>query len=131
MWEGHLEAQTAHDLFNALDDGESGPYFFEFGLAAVVGTADHRPRLYRSPSLDGRHQAVSRIRQLGAAGITTPSLAWTQVQRWITCSDYDLTSTYIATDAAMASRLLAQPDLEILEVRRTTRIDNWADEQSS
>jgi hypothetical protein len=130
VWEGALDERTAEDLYAALDEGESGPIYFEFGLAAIIATDDHRERLFRASSHEGLQQAVSRIRALGAAFITTPSLSWNHDQRWITCSDYDLTSTYIATGGPTADRLLAHPDLEILEVQRTTRVDDFADESS-
>lgn len=130
VWEGDLDAQTAEDLYAALGDGDSGPIYFEFGLAAIIATEDHRARLFRVSSIEGRQQAVARIRALGASFITTPSLSWNHDRRWITCSDYDLTSTYIATDAPTADRLLAHPDLEILEVQRTSRVDDFADESS-
>lgn len=128
VWEGELEAHTADELFGTLDQGTSGPFYFEFGLVAIVNT-NGTPRLYRSASIDGRRQAVEHIRSHGGREITTPSLSWSHDQRWITCSDYDLTSTYVATDTPTANRLLANPSLEILEVERTTRIDNKADEQ--
>ncbi|MBX3314696.1 MAG: hypothetical protein KF906_10285 [Actinobacteria bacterium] len=127
VWEGDLEAQAAADLYGTLGQDESGPVFFEFGLAAAIATDDHRERLFRAMSVGGRHRAVERVRALGATVITTPSLGWSHDLRWIVCSDYDLTSTYIATDRPTAERLLGHPDLEILLVERTTRVDDAAD----
>ncbi|WCO67255.1 hypothetical protein PO878_00780 [Iamia majanohamensis] len=129
VWDGDIEVSTAKDLFGILGVNSTGPYFFEFGLAAVISADDHRPHLYRSPSIEGRHAAAQRIRHRGAGWVNTPSLAWDQAQTWITCSDHDLTSTYIASTERVGQQLLDHPDLETVEVQRTTRIDDWAHEQ--
>ncbi|MGN6692703.1 MAG: hypothetical protein ACTHN0_00870 [Aquihabitans sp.] len=130
VWDGDLEEQTADDLFSVLDDPESGPCYFEFGLVATIATDDHQRRLYRTASVAGRHDAVRHIRMHGATYITTASLSWCETQRWIVCCDNDLTSTYIATDRGTAGRLSRHPGLEVLEVTRGTRVDDSAHEQA-
>lgn len=129
LWEGELEEGTARELFDTLDDGGDGPWLFGFGLAAIIGSAEHRPLLFSTPSPDHRRAVVDAARRSGATQLTTAEFVHPVDRRWITFTDYDLASTYLATSIEMAHRLLANESLEIVEVQLDTRVDDHADEQ--
>lgn len=127
--EGVLDLATATELYETLSADGPGPFCFEFGLAAIIGTDDHRVRLFRSSTLEGWRSAVEQVRAAGSLGIISPEAVWPDDLRWIAFTDYDLTSTYVAADRATADRLLAHPTLEVVEVGLRTRIDNGAHQQ--
>jgi hypothetical protein len=136
LFEGRLEEGVASRLFGVLDDGGDGPWFFAFGLAASIYAG--RPLLYRAPSLAGRRAVVDAAQQAareeGAANVerlTTPEYVWPADRRWIVCTDYDLTSTYLALTDRTAHCLHDAPDLESCEVQLSTRVDSRADEVGS
>lgn len=131
VWVGDLEKGTADALFESLDVGGGEGFFFAFGLAAILGTHEHGPMMFRADSLDSRAEVIERVREAGAAAVTTPQYVWPKDQAWIVCSDYDLDSTYVAAGHEAALRVLHHPVLEAVEVQLETRIDGRADEQGS
>ena len=66
LWEGELEEGVAKALFGTLAEHSTEPYFFAFGLAAVIAGTDHRPLLFSAPSLDDRQAAIDEVREAGA-----------------------------------------------------------------
>jgi len=130
VWEGDLEEATADALFECLDDHRNGSYYFAFGLVAIISTDKHRPMMYQADSLNARGEVVNQVRQWGAPSVTTPEYVWPEDQSWIVCTDYDLTSTYVAAASDSASRVLQNPAIEALEVHLETRVDDRADEQT-
>ena len=97
VWDGYLEEAAADALFDSLNDNPNGSYFLAFGLVAIITTDEHRPVMYRADSLNARGEVLDRARRSGARPVTTPEYVWPENQSWIVCTDYDLTSTYIAT----------------------------------
>lgn len=129
VWNGDLEKVTADALFESLDDGGGEGFYFAFWMAAILGTHEHRPLMYRTSSLEDRGEVIARVREAGAAFVTTSEYVWPEDQAWIVCSDYDLVSTYIASAHEVASRVLHHPAIEAVEVHQQTRVDGGADEQ--
>lgn len=72
---------------------------------------------------------IEAVRDARASRATTAEHVWPVEERWIVCTDYDLTSTYIACDAEAAQRLLDHNLIEAVLIDRSTRIDNSAEEQ--
>ena len=122
--EGHLDRVTRRELFSTLDAHTSpGSVYFFYGLAAVV--AGHDSVLFRAPA-GAVEEVVAAARSEGLG--ESPELAWPEERAWLLCSDYDVTSTYIASDRALADALIDDTQLEIAEVSRDARIDGRADE---
>lgn len=131
MWEGTLEFNTAESLFSNLDRADgAGPYFAAFDLASTIRTAPQSRLMYSIESTDRWIEMVTDVVPwINKQDLCTPEYTWPEDGRWVVCSDYDLSSTYIASSALTASGLLADPDLEVLVVALGDRIDNHADEQ--
>ena len=128
VWEGDLEINTADALFAALPSPRADGYFLSFGLVAIIRTDAHAPATYFVPTLDNRSAVIEAVNDGPATGITTAEYVWPTNRSWIVCSDYDLTSTYVALSSEAAYRLLTHPEIEAVEVDLNTRIDDGADE---
>jgi hypothetical protein len=94
------------------------PVSMYFGLAEEVKGRD--PLIIE--------QAVSALAQdpvhpVFSDHLVGPELVWPADRSWIVCTDYDLHSTYIACNAALAEALSAHPDLEILPTTLDERVD--------
>ena len=131
VWEGDLELGTADALFAALPNQAVDGYFFAFGLVAIIRTDAHVPVTYFVRSLEYRNAVIQAVNGGDAKSITTAEYVWPTDNSWIICTDYDLTSTYVALGIDAASRLLATPEIEAVEVALDTRVDDAADEQNS
>ena len=129
VWEGELELDTATTLFESLAKDDDGGYFLAFGLAAIIGTSAHSSVTYFARSLDDRSAAAQDLDTEVPGSITTAEYVWPSDRSWIVCTDYDLTSTYVALDNAGAERLHTQPRLEVVDVTLETRVDDAADER--
>lgn len=129
VWAGYLDRTTSDALFESLDDGANGSYYIAFGLAAINATDEHRPIMFQADSLEARREVVDRVREMGAASVEGPEHVWPGDQSWIVCSDYDLSSTYVAAPHHSAIRIMHNPVIEALEVDLETRVDDRADEQ--
>lgn len=127
VWDGALDDATARALLAGLDDGRSEHYYFSYALGAYVSGLE--PMMFRVDSLAVMLDAVGELRRGRGLPNQTPEYVWPADQRWIVCSDFDLTSTYVAADDDAAVRVLEDPGLEALEVDLDTRVDNCADEQ--
>ncbi len=122
---GELEPVTRQRLFSHL--GRHTPpqaTFFLFDLAAII--AGHDPFTLEAQVGD-IEAVVEWVEERNAAAVSTPELVWPEDRRWIVCCDYDLSSTYLASDASLADDLLADPMLETVEVALETRVDWRAD----
>jgi hypothetical protein len=77
--------------------------------------------------------AVEEAAQLriGGFGRKGPEYVWPADMSWIVCTDYDLTSTYVAMSGRGPDSLLDSPNVEAVAVRLTTRVDDRADEQTT
>lgn len=60
--------------------------------------------------------------------VESPEYMWPDDRIWVVCTNYDLTSTYIACSRELADVLNSSPGLETLEVSRRSRIDERSDE---
>jgi hypothetical protein len=121
VWEGELEPATRSALFAQLDHQSPEPVYFYFCIAA--GVAGHEPVLYRA-----RCSAVDDVRQaavdeVGHPFLVGPELIWAPERSWVVCTDYDLSSTYIGCDEALATRLSEDDFVEIVEVGLDSRVD--------
>ena len=128
VWEGTLDRATSAALLGSLNDPPSTSYFFAFGLAAIVAVDEHRPLMYKASSLDAWGDVVERVRKMGVRA-ATPEYVWPIDQSWIVCTDYDLTSTYMAASHHVAERVMQHPVIEAVDVHLNTRVDDAADEQ--
>jgi len=133
VWEGTLELNTAEALLSNLDSVVgTGPLFVAFNLASIIRTTRQSPLMFSIESIDRWIEVTTDVVPwINRHDLCTPEYTWPEDQRWIICSDYDLSSTYIASSASTASQLFADPELEVLEVALTDRIDNHADEQAN
>jgi len=61
----------------------------------------------------------------------SPNYVWPRDRSWCICTDYDLCFTLIGGTHQVASVLLAEPELELLEVMLTTRVDYRADDRNA
>jgi hypothetical protein len=129
VWEGDLEINAADALFAALPSQGADGYFLSFGLVAIIRTDAHAPATYFVQTLDNRSAVIDAVNDGPATSITTAEYVWPSDKSWIVCTDYDLTSTYVALGAEAASRMLAHPAIEAVEVTLDTRVDDAADEQ--
>lgn len=126
IWEGELEQDTADALFDDLGRSGRGPFHFGFELSVLV--LGDGPLLFRCDSLTEREAVLRAVGSLGAA-VNSPEWVWPVDESWIVHTDWDLTSTYVAADPVVASRLLANDRLEAIEVDPETRIDDMAHQQ--
>jgi len=75
-----------------------------------------------------QHLAKARkARRDKAAVVPGPEYAWPKGRAWVLNSDYDLSSSYVACDGALAGALQEDKRLELLPVTLDTRIDDGAD----
>jgi hypothetical protein len=123
-WEGEIEPHTAGALFAQLSRRTSVPVYYFFGLGAVV--ASDGPLLYRAPA-DAIDAVRDRAARDGNAPVPGPELAWPEDRTWVVNTDYDLSSSYIACDATLASSLVSDAALELLAVTLDARVDNNCD----
>ena len=126
VWEGELEPATADALFEGLEREQSGPYLVGYELAAYGRPG--RALLFRGEALDDRLEAAAVARSIGVFS-GSPEYLWPNDLRWIVRTDWDLTSTYVASSHDGAERILADPRVETVEVNLDTRIDDAADER--
>jgi hypothetical protein len=126
VWEGDLEPRTRAAALAALAPEPSTPVFFYFGLGAIVRSG--HPALFRAPAAVAANVCETYAHEVGQH-VPGPEYTWPQDRAWVVCTDYDLTSTYIAADRTAAERLQANEDLELLPVTPDTRVDNGADQR--
>lgn len=123
--DGELEPLTRRRLFKHLGSHTSPqPAFFLYDLAAVV--MGHDPVLVQAP-VDAVDDVVAWAEARAGAAVSTPEYVWPEDRSWVVCTDYDLTSTYVASRRPLADALLNDAELEVVEVERATRVDYRAD----
>jgi len=61
----------------------------------------------------------------------SPNMVWPSRRHWCICTDYDLCFTLVGCSTPIADAFLSRPELELLEVTPTTRIDYKADEANA
>ena len=127
VWEGELEEATAAALFDLLDDG--GLALFAFDLTASIHGSGQV--LFQASSVAERSEVIDAARAAGPSSATTAEVVWAADERWISVTDYDLSSTYLALDHDLAERVLGDEFLETVEVALDTRVDHHADEQQT
>jgi hypothetical protein len=126
--EGNLDDPARSSLFRRLADAAKGQsLFFYYDLAAIVRGGV--PLLYQ-----GRADTNIEVQKLAdadvGASLPGPEFLWPADRSWVVNTDYDLTSTYVGCNAALAEAILADPTLEALEVSLTTRVDSSADKRN-
>lgn len=122
--EGNLEAETYETLHNCIlkVTGDKTVLFY-YGLVAIV--RDREPLL-----LSGVHSQFREVRHLAETempGSVGPEYTWPHDRSWVINTDFDLTSTYIACAADLATAIMQEPRLEVLPVQLTTRVDDQSD----
>lgn len=123
--EGELDPHTRQRLFSHLRrHTPPQPTFYLYYLAAMVW--GDNPFTIEA-ALEDMERVAQWIDERHAAEVSTPELVWPQDRRWVVHTDYDLDSTYIAADTALATDLLADPMLETIAVDLATRVDYRAD----
>lgn len=122
-YEGQLERATANRLLTALAEASPRqPTFFVYSHpGCLIATPNHEPLAFRgrADELDAVHEEAGQV--LG------PTYIWPEDRRWLVTTDYDLVSTYVACGSETAEGLMADGELELLPVTRSTRIDNGSD----
>jgi hypothetical protein len=125
--EGNLDPVVRRRLFSVLAAFTAPqPTYFYYGLSSVV--TGNGEVLLRAP-LDAIEEVVAAVREGEIdAAVETPELVWPEDRSWVVCTDYDLVSTYIASNRMLASALISDERLEVVEVSRQTRVDDRADD---
>jgi hypothetical protein len=126
--EGTLGEPARSRLFGLLADTARGQQvYFYYGVAASFLCL--KDLLYLAPA-----DALEAVQLLANEEVTPnpfplpgPEYVWPVDRSWVVATDYDLVSTYVACDARLAERLLADDTLEMLPVSLETRIDHDAD----
>jgi hypothetical protein len=125
--QGNLDEPARTRLFVLLADASGDkPTLFYYGLAAMICGAG--ALLYRAPfraigAAENRAAADVQLLPTNRQHLYGPEYVWPVDRSWVLTTDYDLVSTYIACDRALADRLLADDVLEVLPVELTTRIN--------
>lgn len=122
--EGEIASPTRAALFRQLEQHTVAPVHVYFGLGAMV--AGGEPLLYRAPA-DAIEAARDRAAHVGGRVVPGPELVWPEDRSWVLRTDYDLASSYIACDPALASSIAADPALEVVPVTRGMRVDDRSD----
>jgi len=123
--EGTLHPVVRRSLLPILTSHTSAATcHFYFGLSAIVG-AEGGPVLLEAP-IDSLESVCELARTEGWAS-ESPEYIWPDGRNWVLCSDYDLSSTYLACGADLANAIEAEPRLETIAVSLDTRVDNRAD----
>jgi len=129
-WEvetGRLDLAVARELFDCLDTTPA-TYTFAYGLSLAV--AGKQPFMIQADTLADL-DAVQEAAKRRADPITWPEYVWPDDMSWIVHTNYDLSSTYVATSSRGFDSVLNSPDIEATAVSPTTRVDDRADEQQS
>jgi hypothetical protein len=121
--DGYLDEPARSALFDLLEDGSEREAYFLYDLAGTMW-ADG-PLLYRASIRQHPRVQIAAVQRLGMD--TGPEFVWPLDRTWVLNTDYDLDSTYIACDEAMAKRVLDSPNIEALTVTRAMRVDSGAD----
>ena len=104
--------------------GDESVYFY-YGLATQMGL---RPP--RSMAWLGRLQQLQdiqrRVNEAAGWTIPGPERIWPDHRKWVVVSDYDLPSTYVASDRATGDRILASADIDVLPVDSSTLLSSRA-----
>ena len=123
--EGELEPVTRRRLFAHLQNHtDCRTSYFLYGIAAIAPGGE---AFVVEAAIDEAEEVVEWVDEHQTTAVPTPELMWPEDRSWIVCTDYDLLSTYLATDSALARDLVQDPGLEVIEVSRDTRIDERAD----
>ncbi len=123
--EGELDPLRRRRLFLVLGAHKAPqPLYFYYELSTLVG--GHRPDLFRA-GIEAVEEVIATARSERFSTVESPEVVWPEDRSWVFCTDYDLVSTYIASDRTIAAALTADPQLETAEVSRDTRIDDNAD----
>ncbi len=118
--EGQMDEPLRSALFGLLAAESRGEAaYFYFRLPRLVRGLE--PLLIRAPV--GSIDDVRRV-EGGHAG---PDHVWPASREWLLCTDYDLTSSYVACGTRLAQQLLAAPAIEALPVSLDARVDHGAD----
>lgn len=123
--EGALDLATRRALTSALVGASANTTaFYWYSLTAAMNGKDP---VVLSAGVADAEQVFTYARQHDLAVTNNPEYIWLVDRSWVVMTDWDLTSTYVACDAALADSLLADPGLEAVEVGPTTRVDDYAD----
>jgi hypothetical protein len=122
---GRLRHQVQRALSEILSEiSGSSPIYFGYTTAAYVAG-------WRSPIVTSvpfvELEDLQRIMDDEAGMRDGPEYWWSKEHAWVVCSDFDLTSTYVACAEDVAEVIIAHPDIEALYVSPDMRIDSAAD----
>jgi hypothetical protein len=120
-WRGLLDDESRPSLCLALHEWNHGePVSMYFGISVQV---------YNEPETVIEHPITEMVDPklidslFDRMIIQSPQLVWPRDRSWIMCVDYDLTSTYVACDSLLATRLESISELEILRTNVDERVD--------
>ncbi|WP_328610799.1 hypothetical protein OG943_17285 [Amycolatopsis sp. NBC_00345] len=122
---GRLRLPVQNALASVLAEvsGTSDVYFGYILSAQLPGWDE--PIVATAP-LDGLEDLQRRLDD-EADTQDGPEYWWPRDHAWVVCSDYDLTSTYVACSEDVAQAIVAHPDIEALYVTPEMRIDSASD----
>ena len=125
--EGELDPIVRRRLFSILSAFTAPqPTYFFYGISALVMGQE---ALLLRASLDAVEKVIAAVREGDInAAVESPELVWPEDRSWLLYTDYDLVSTYIASNRAVASALIADEHVEAVEITRQTRFDDRADD---
>lgn len=126
--DGRLDEPARSALFALLARDETRPATYLYYLSGIV-RADG-PLMYRAPLAYHRQvqAAASEIFGEDPDDAPGPEFVWPIDRAWVVNTDYDLVSTYVACDDALAESILNNVDIEAQPVSRSMRVDDGADQ---
>ena len=117
--EGELEPSQLLALRDTLSaQTDSSTWYFQYHICATPEITSEA--LYAGDATD---LLTANQQSRCSAG---PQYWWPEDRAWCVCTDYDLSFTVVGSNAAAASKLLANPALEALEIGLANRIDHEA-----
>jgi hypothetical protein len=122
--EGWLDAWSRRAVSEILDSWAGGTEVSMYWGISEQVHGDSTLLLRRRPAALSTAQTRP---VLGCELYAGPEYVWPDDRSWVLCTDYDLTSTYIACDESLASAFLTSPDLEVLPTDPNDRVDYQMD----
>ena len=126
--EGRLEEPAQSALFSHIArHSPDADTLFLWDLSAIVRGKDRL--LYRASVADFREVQEAANRDLGYEDRMAPGpdYVWSADRFWVTSTDEDLHSTYVACGDGLALAIGSDPTLECLPVTLETRVDARGD----
>lgn len=122
---GEMDLATRRSLTAVLSEYTGAVRtFHSYSLTAAIN--DKEPSVIAAPVHDAE-AVLQYAREHDLAVRADPEYIWPEDRSWVLCTNYDLTSTYLAVPEALGGALAANSILEVVQVAAETRVDGRAD----